>query len=389
MKVLAIGGSGGMGRKTVRTALTYDFVTEIIVAGVDGERAERFVKSLNDSRVKNLHLDVTDRDALHDAMRSVDVILNSAGPFFRFGYPILEAAIEMGCDYCDICDDWEPTEKMLTLKERAAAKGVTAIIGLGASPGIANMLGLKAGTALDEVDELVSAWKLSGAVNEDDGFSVPAESGAVDAAAVHLMHCLAENIRVVRDGKFQDVSALEASVIDYPGVGPVDIWSIGHPEAITFPRRFKKLKTCYNGMLGIETMVDSLREVAAQAKSGKITLEEAAASMGGGEGRLVRNEILLKTNRPEVPSILAYAKGRKNGKPARAGASIVRAPAGGMAASTGVPHALFLPLLQQGLLNKHGVFAPEEIVDPDAFFALLDGFCGPEGTGLSVQVEIS
>nr|WP_317198758.1 hypothetical protein [uncultured Psychrobacter sp.] len=53
MKVLAIGGSGGMGRAAVRAALTFDFVSEIIVAGIDNEQAERFVHSLTNSSLND------------------------------------------------------------------------------------------------------------------------------------------------------------------------------------------------------------------------------------------------------------------------------------------------------------------------------------------------
>ena len=74
MKVLAIGGSGGMGRATVRAALTFDFITEIIVAGIDGELAERFVASLNDARVRAIYLDVTDETALRQAIDRKSVV---------------------------------------------------------------------------------------------------------------------------------------------------------------------------------------------------------------------------------------------------------------------------------------------------------------------------
>lgn len=163
MKVLAIGGSGGMGRAAVRAAMSFDFVSEIIVAGIDSELAERFVAELNSKSlnrgntdalkkpVRALYLDVTDNNSLRQAIRDVDVVLNSAGPFFRFGVPILTAAIEEGKHYCDICDDWQPTVEMLKLNARAKQNNVTAVIGLGASPGISNLLCVKAATALDEV----------------------------------------------------------------------------------------------------------------------------------------------------------------------------------------------------------------------------------------------
>lgn len=43
MKVIAIGGSGGMGRAMVRAALTYEFITEIVVAGIDFDLARELL----------------------------------------------------------------------------------------------------------------------------------------------------------------------------------------------------------------------------------------------------------------------------------------------------------------------------------------------------------
>jgi saccharopine dehydrogenase-like NADP-dependent oxidoreductase len=386
MKVLVVGGGGGMGRGVVRNALTFDCVSEIVLAGIDIERAQRFAAALDDPRVRAIHLDITDTPALQAAMRATDVVLNTAGPFFRFGVPVLEAAIEAGKPYCDICDDWEPTLAMLALDERARQRGVTAVIGLGSSPGIANMLSVKAASALDRVDSIVSAWKLSGATNtDDDGFADDPPAGTA-AAAVHLMHCLSEKIRVVRNGEFQDVTPLEQFSIDYPGVGPVDVWTLGHPEAVTLPRRFPALQTCYNGMLGIGRIVDDLRALANEISAGRLSVDDAAAMLMANGGS-PQEKKPAQDKRPSLPGLLAYAAGSKDGRPARAGAQINRFPPGGMAGVTGGPLSLFLPLLQRGAIKGPGVFAPEEAIDADLFFQLLDELVGPEGTGLTVTVS--
>jgi saccharopine dehydrogenase-like NADP-dependent oxidoreductase len=329
-------------------------------------------------------LDITDEQELRKAIRQVDVVMNSAGPFFRFGVPVLIAAIDEGKHYSDICDDWQPTVEMLKLSERAKQAGVTAVIGLGASPGIVNLLCVKAATALDKADTIVSAWKLSGAVNEDDGFTAPPTEGHVDAAAVHLMHCLSEKIRVLRNGRAEETAPLEHSQIDFPTLGALDVWSLGHPEAVTLVRRFPELQNSYNGMLGIEDIVDDLRQVADAVAAGQMSVDDAARMLASDGGREARQERLAKKEREDVPGALAYAAGQKDGKPATAGAYIKNRPAGGMATITGIPHALFLPMLHRGQLQKTGVFAPEEVVNPDIFFELLDPFCGPDGTGLTV-----
>lgn len=384
MKVLIIGGSGSMGRSTVRAALTFDFIKEIVVAGIDGELAERFVNSLSDLRARAMYLDITDDSGLRQAISEVDVVLNSAGPFFRFGVPVLTAAIDEGKHYSDICDDWEPTVEMLKLGERAKEKNVTAVIGLGASPGIVNLLCVKAATALDEVDTIVSAWKLSGAVNDDDGFAQLLEDGHVDAAAVHMMHCLSKEIRVLDNGQAVDAKPLEHSQIDFPTLGLLDVWSLGHPEAVTLVRRFPELQNCYNGMLGIEDIVDDLRQVSDAVAAGQLSVDDAARVLAAKGGREARQTRLARKERDDVPGALAFVAGRKAGCLSTAGAFIKNRPTGGMATITGIPHALFLPMLHQGDLQEAGVFAPEEVIDPDVFFELLDPFCGPDGAGLTV-----
>lgn len=383
MRVLSIGGGGGMGRTTARTALGFPFVEEIVLAGIDHDRATRFARSLSDPRIRSIHLDITDEDALRQAIRQCDVVLNSAGPFFRFGLPVLRATIAEGKHYCDICDDWEPTLDMLGLDEEARRRGVTAIIGLGASPGIANLLAVKATEQLDEVRDLYSAWRLSNAHNEDDGFFDEAEANT-DAAAVHLVHCLSEKIPLLRNGSVTDRLPLEHCGFDYPGVGKLDIWTIGHPEAVTLPRHYPNLSNCLNGMLGVESIIADLQQLADQVRAGSMNLEQAAGLLTSDGGREKRRQQLQAHEAADAPGILAFAAGMKNGRPARAGARLKHVPRGGMSAVTGIPHALFLPLLHQGSIKGPGVFSPEQAVDADAFFALLNGFVDGHDCGLDV-----
>ena len=77
-------------------------------------------------------------------MEKVDVVINTVGPFFKYGPPILEAALDTNCHYLDINDDWEPTLEMLKFHDKAESNAKTAILGMGASPGLTNMLGAAA-----------------------------------------------------------------------------------------------------------------------------------------------------------------------------------------------------------------------------------------------------
>ena len=72
MRVLALGGSGGMGRFAVRTAVELDSIERVVVADLDADAAEEFSRSVG-SKVQALGLDVTDQDALRKAMRSMRI----------------------------------------------------------------------------------------------------------------------------------------------------------------------------------------------------------------------------------------------------------------------------------------------------------------------------
>ena len=134
----------------------------------------------------------------------MDVVINTVGPFFKFGPPVLEAAIECGCHYLDINDDWEPTVEMLKYNDDASNKGVTAILGMGASPGLTNMLGAAALKELDEVETLFTGWTMDGATPEKES----SQSG-VNAAMVHAVHQMTGTVRIQENGKPKMVKPLK------------------------------------------------------------------------------------------------------------------------------------------------------------------------------------
>ncbi len=96
MKVIALGGCGGMGRYAVRTALTYDFVEQVVVADLDGERAAAFARECG-PKATSAQVNAEDDEELAGVLSGADAVLNTVGPFYRFGVPTLRAAIAAGC----------------------------------------------------------------------------------------------------------------------------------------------------------------------------------------------------------------------------------------------------------------------------------------------------
>lgn len=157
-----MGGAGEMGAVAARVLAGDPSVTGLVVADLDERRATAGAAALG-SAVSGHRVDVTDRAGLVAAMRDCDLVVNTVGPFFRFRVAILAAAIDAGRDYVDICDDPQPTLQMLAMGDRARAAGVTALIGMGASPGIANLLAVRAGRQLDTVETVLTGWNIGAA----------------------------------------------------------------------------------------------------------------------------------------------------------------------------------------------------------------------------------
>lgn len=378
MKVLALGGCGGMGRHAVRTAIGFDFVDEVIVADRDGEAAVSFAKRCGEN-ARGVRVDATDGGALRKLLDDADIVLNTVGPFYRFGVPILEAAIDTGCHYLDINDDWEPTLDMLALHERAEDADVTAIIGLGASPGISNMLAVKAMAGLDRVDEVLTGWSLDEIGDSlEEGLSA---AGGPSAALVHWMHQCSGSIRVWRNGAFADVRPVEERAVEFPSIGRGRAWSVGHPEAVTLPMTFPEIGSSANVMTGPTSLMAAVTELRDAIDAGQLTVEQAAQMMSQPMPDDLKKSMLAERGTTsELPPLFALATGSKNGAPRSIGALILGAPSGGMGGITGIPLALGLPLFASSEAPRRGVFAPEGAVDPDAFFEALAPFCRAPGS---------
>jgi hypothetical protein len=72
----------------------------------------------------DIRVDVEDRVALASALRSGDVVVDTAGPFQSRSTALIETAIERGCDVVDLSDAPGYAGAVVALHDRAVGKGV-------------------------------------------------------------------------------------------------------------------------------------------------------------------------------------------------------------------------------------------------------------------------
>ena len=372
MKILAIGGCGSMGRYAMRAIQNYSAIEEIIIADINKEIAEVFADSLN-HKVSAIRLDVNDASALKQAMEHINIVVNTCGPYFKFGAPILSAAISSGCNYIDICDDWEPTIDMMKLDAKAKSAGVSATIGLGASPGLTNLMALIAIRELDEVTTVYTGWDIGGTSLDEN-----AMQQSENAAMMHGVEQMTGRVKVFQDGDFKMVKPLKKINVKYPGLTNFNGNIFGHPEAVTFPNYFPKLQDSINLAHGGHADFFILKFIMSLVNLRLLSKEKAAHLFSFLEGEQSNQKRHKGVDYP--PVMYGFAHGIKNGMPASVGVCIPSDTEDsdmneqikniGMGEITGIPLACGIKMLAEGRINEVGVLAPDAgHIEPNGFIS--------------------
>jgi len=362
-----------MGKVAIRDIVTYGDFSEIIVADYEVKKAEEYVKSLNDKRLKSEFIDVTDKASLVKLMKRADVVLSCVGPFYKYALVVVEAAIEAGRSLVDICDDYDITPKVLELHEKAKRKGITIITGLGASPGATNILAKLGSMRLDET-ESVKINLVQSAADPEGG----------PAVIYHVFHSMYGQVPTYQDGKYEHVAAFidgEEEVLFPEPLGRFKVYHIGHPEPLTLPKyiqglRYVSCKLNLNPPL-VKDMIVELGNMglisagAVNIKGVELTpLDFFVAYM-----TKISEEPLL-AGIPYEGAVRVEVSGKKEGKPAK----VTYLAKARMNEGTGVPVSVGAQMLANGLIKEKGVFAPESCVDPILFLKEMvkRGFTGQE-----------
>ena len=352
MKVIILGACGGMGRHVAKSISSFPEIGNLTIADLNLKDAELLASQLG-PHIKGIKVDINDTKSLLSILSHHDIVLNTVGPFFKFGYQVLQTSLEANCHYMDICDDWEPTEKMLELNNFAKEKNLLAILGLGASPGITNLLGRIAIDNLDMVHTIYTGWNLEEAQPE----SVSSQK-ETNAAMIHGIEQITGKIKVFKDGKFQMVNPLKELEVSYPNIGNFSAFIFGHPEAITFPHHFKDLLNSVNLAHGNKSTIFVLKIIRKLINLKILTKKTAARFLEWLEKKETTKKH-VQTN--SLPEIYALAIGSKNGNEESVGVSLDGEPSREltMGEATGYPLSLGLRMFLNNEISESGVIAPE------------------------------
>jgi saccharopine dehydrogenase-like NADP-dependent oxidoreductase len=155
MKKIAIFGVGAQGSTIAKRMEEHPSVSEIICADYDKKAAEELCNEL--TKAKALRIDANNVKKVIEAAEGCDLIVN--GLPLEFDLIIMEAALAVNASYMDMAGPMEDigfveSYQLIFSKwhEKFKNQGLTAIVGCGSSPGLANIIARESVDKLDACD---------------------------------------------------------------------------------------------------------------------------------------------------------------------------------------------------------------------------------------------
>lgn len=152
MHIVVLGGAGAMGRVTVRALSEYEDIDQITLADFNEARAQEVAASLQSGKIQVKQIDVTNEEQLCILLRGANVVLSAVD--YAFNLSVLRACIKERVHYADLGGLFHITRQQMDMSPEVEAAGITAILGMGGTPGITNLLARMAVDRLDSVDSI-------------------------------------------------------------------------------------------------------------------------------------------------------------------------------------------------------------------------------------------
>jgi len=355
-------GCGEMARPAIQDLVAHGVFNRLTIASRHPERIEPFLASLPPHHIhlETARVDVLDCAALVRLMHGHDVVCNLAGPNYQNAVAVARAAIGAGVPLVDVSDDWAATLELLDLHGDALRAGITIVVGLGASPGITNVLARYGADRLDRVEEVRTSWIMRGS-----------DMGGL-ALSKHLLYSNGHRAFVFEEGSMREVRPFVdgREIVEYPELGAVEVAHIGHPEPFTLSRYIHGLRYADDKATFLPVEInDMILGLGPMARSGQAVMVDGRSvdPMEFAAAYLHQSCAKLR-DVPRTGALRTEVRGELAGRSVR----LVYAAAGRITIGTGIPASIGAMLLAIRKLDKPGVWPPEGCIDPEWFLMAID-----------------
>ncbi|MCJ7785344.1 MAG: saccharopine dehydrogenase NADP-binding domain-containing protein [Desulfobacterales bacterium] len=227
MKVAVTGASGIQGMSAMIYLLEQEDVEKVFVSdNFHLERLKERVKRLNDKRLVTGQLDCSDQKKGYEAFKGHDVVVNCA--YTPGGYlAATKAALEVAANYLDLTSMGEQPRQH-ELHDEFKKKGITAILNMGAAPGLSNIMAVYCMNKLDKTDSIDYYWGIADVVPPEEHTRPLYWGFGFDG----IMSLIARPSLIYEDGQLQELEPRARPVVYRfkDPIGDLMVAGLPHPE---------------------------------------------------------------------------------------------------------------------------------------------------------------
>jgi len=230
-------GVGAQGSVIARFLSEAPEVSEVVCGDMNLERMNRLKSKLKSEKITFRKADALKREDLTSLMKKIDLVINALP---GFNLKVMGVALESGSHYIDLGSDYpvvESISEQLKLNDKWRDAGLAAVITMGQTPGVTNVMAKYICDQLDHVERIHvrCGWR-----------DIPEELIVKPwtpgwSPEIALLDYATEPI-IFEDGKFKKVPVF-SGIKRYKFPNPVGWNTIGwhlHEEPVTLPKFIAK-----------------------------------------------------------------------------------------------------------------------------------------------------
>lgn len=375
---IAIIGTGATGKIIAREIINETTNLDLLLADMNTESAAELAAALNSERACAITCDARNEESLRAALEGVDLVINAA--HHEMNLRVMACCLEIKAHYLDLGGLYHVTGQQVQLHADFQNAELTAVIGMGAAPGLTNILANKLCKDFDRV-ESVDAYYAAHASNQK-------AAGGAFTPPYSIRTLLSEfgdpSIQFV-DGELREFAAKTGlERVQFPNpIGEVNCFHTLHSEPATLPGYFEDrgirrvtwrlalpeaIESALECFISAGLYPDDIIEVDG-CKVSPVNLLSACIE------RNVRKSTSNIDAHQELGCLRVVARGSVGKRRVESIADCVLEVEGTQenvsAEITGRPAAAAALMVLQGDARNAGVHGPEAVVPPEAMLAAL------------------
>lgn len=364
MRVAIIGGGGLMARATARDLIESRPDIELVLADLNVDAAREVADSLPAGSVDAGAVDASDVESVREVIRGSDAVINAA--HYYFNLDVMQAALLERIPYVDLGGLFHMTLRQLQLHDEFERAGVTAVIGMGSTPGITNVQARHAVGMLDRAERIgvYCANTPEADAPEAWGYSIHT-----------IIDELTKAPMVFRDGELRELEPLaEPEEWEFlPPIGRKEVHHSLHSEIATLPFSFADhgVRECFFKLNYFGYTPAALRSLKSMLDDRP--RDEVIAELMAMRGRRTDADEFVVDHEEVAVEVHGELDGRAAS--VRIDTMGIGRPDWGISGGTlltATPPGIVAVWLADGTLRAPGVHPPETVVDPERLFSELD-----------------